>query len=460
MNSNLLQSSKRVHFIGIGGTGMSGLAGILQNFGKYITGSDNESSHITHKLQKNGINTIEHHSAKNIKKALDLVIYSLAIEESNQELKAARLQKIPILSYPEAVGQLTKQFYTIAICGTHGKSTITALISKILLENNFDPTVLLGTTMKELKGRNFRVGKSKILVLEACEYRRAFLNYSPRVIVLHTLDPDHLDYYRDFADYLKAFREFASKLPPEGYFFGNLDDEDIYDVLKTLQGKKFPLYNTFTYGTKYASSDFYLKEKTIIQKDKHLGELNLKIPGFHNRTNALAAFSVCATLGIAPRDILQGLNTYEGAYRRFELRGKLGKTLIIDDYGHHPTEIKATLDAARELFPKKKICVVFQPHQYSRTKKLFKEFAASFGKADCVIIPNIYEVRDTEGDKGSVSAEKLVNEIKKHHTAGFVRYGEGISNTVKFLKKNAKNFDVILTMGAGDVWKVAEGLLK
>lgn len=456
------KENNNIHIVGIGGIGASGLAGIFSAQGKSVSGSDNEASHMTEKLRSSGLNIAIGHNAKNVRPDTDLIIHSLAIPKSNPELREAHKRSIRVISYPEAVGELTRQYYTIAVCGTHGKSTITALIAKILIENHFDPTVIVGTKLKELNGQNFRVGKSKILVLEACEYKRAFLNYYPRVILLHTLDPDHLDYYRDFEDYLDAFRAFAKKLPPDGYFFGNIDDEDVHEIFKSLQKQRFPPHNMFTYSTQYAHSDFYLRGDKIIARTKSTGSrllpLHLKIPGHHNRTNALAAFAVCSSLGVATNDILRSLNNYEGAYRRFEIKGKFGKTLVIDDYAHHPTEILATLQAAREKFPKQKICVVFQPHQYSRTKKLFKELSRSFKNADAVIIPNIYEVRDTAEDKASISPEKFVAEIRKQHKN--VRFGEGIAHTIELLQKEAKKYDVVFTMGAGDVWKIGEALVQ
>lgn len=447
-----------IHCLGIGGIGLSALAQILHERGERVSGSDTEASAITEHLEKHGIPVAIGREAQSVAdQKPDFIIHSLALDKNHPALRLARRKKIPTLSYPEAVGKLTREFFTIAICGTHGKSTITAFIAKTLIENNFDPTVIVGTKLKELQGQNYRVGKSKILVLEACEYKRAFLNYFPRVIVLHTLDPDHLDYYKNFNDYLHAFEEFALRLPKDGYFFANLDDEDVHETLQFLQSKKFPTHNIFTYSTKYASSDFYLMGEKVIQRNARVGELKLKIPGQHNRSNALAAFAVGAILGIAPVEILKSLNHYDGAFRRFEIKGKLGKTLFIDDYAHHPVEIQATLQAARERFPKEKICVVFQPHQYNRTKNLLKEFASSFEKADSVIIPNIYEVRDRKEDTAAVSTEKLVKEIRKHHK--HVENGNGLETTAEWLKKHAKKFDVVFTMGAGDVWKIAEKLL-
>lgn len=449
----------KIHLIGIGGIGVSGLAGILLKQGNRISGSDKENSPLMDKLAGLGAKILVGHSADNIRRLQpDFVVHSLAIDSSNPELKEARRLKIPVLTYPEAVGELTKSFFTIAICGTHGKSTVTAMIAKILMENGFDPTVIVGTKLKELGDTNYRVGGSKLLILESCEYKRAFLNYNPRIIVLHTLDPDHLDYYKDFEDYITAFKDFTKKLPSDGYMFSNLDDEDVHSILQEMQKNKFPQYNSFTYSSEYSGANFYLNNNQITGKNIKLGKLNLKIPGKHNRTNALAAFSVASALGIAPRKILHSLNNYAGAYRRFEYIGKIGRTTVIDDYAHHPEEIKASLAGAREAFKNKRICAVFQPHQYNRTKNLLKEFGKAFKDADMVIIPNIYEVRDTEKDKASVSAEILVKEIGRSHPR--VLFGNGMIETAKFLKENAKNWKLILTMGAGDVWKIAKDICR
>lgn len=450
----------KIHVVGIGGIGLSALASILQRQGNMLSGSDRVSSFITEKLQLDGITVFtDGHHGGNVPAKTDRVIYSLAIPEDNPELVEARRRKIPTFTYPEAVGELTREFRTVSIAGTHGKSTVTAMVSKILIENNFDPSVIVGTVLNELDGRNFRLGASKLLVIESCEYKRAFLNYFPGVILLNTLDPDHLDYYKDFNDYISAFDDFALRLPRDGYFFANLDDENVHEVLKRLQQTKFPSYNTFTYSSKYPGSTFYLKENDIYHESKLVGKLDLKVPGFHNRMNALGAFALCAIFGVAPTAILKSLNAYAGAYRRFELKGHIGRTAVIDDYGHHPVEIKATLQAARERFGRGKICVVFQPHQYNRTKNLFNDFAMSFGEADTVIIPNIYEVRDTNKDRSSVTAQDLVSAIFKNHPHGKVLFGDGIEKTEEYLKKNHAQYAAILVMGAGDITDLANDLI-
>ena len=390
------------------------------------------------------------------------MIASLAVPATHPEKLAAQKLGIPVLSYPEAVGLLTKTHRTISVCGTHGKTTTTAMIAKTLTENNFDPTVLVGSDLHELGGTNFRIGKSKLLVLESCEYQKAFLNYAPSTIVLTTLDPDHLDYYKTFDAYLDAFKKFCSSLPHDGYLFANIDDENVHAVLKECQENGFPPYNTFTYSLENGNADYYLKEEIVYHKGMSCGKLELAVPGIHNRSNALAAFSVCHMMGVPADNIGSSLGTYNGAARRFELIGTIKNakhvTQVIDDYGHQPTEIKATLQAARERFgAKAKICVVFQPHQYSRTRFFFNEFVESFSQANTVLIPNIYEARDSQEDKAAISAEKLVAALNKAGTKAV--YTLDFEKTVEYIRKNARAFDVVITMGAGDVWKVARNII-
>ncbi|PJC37168.1 UDP-N-acetylmuramate--L-alanine ligase [Candidatus Peregrinibacteria bacterium CG_4_9_14_0_2_um_filter_53_11] len=458
MKTKTIHTAQTIHCIGIGGSGLGGLAGILCEQGKTISGSDEGVTARTKSLEPLGTPITLGHRPENLPKNAELVIYSLAIPQDNVELIEARKRGLPTLTYPEAVGQLTQKYRTIAICGTHGKTTITALIAKILIDANYDPTVIVGSELRELENRNFRTGKSKLLILEACEYKRAFHSYHPNMIVLSTLDYDHVDYYPDFTSYLEAYKVFAKRLPKDGWIFTNLDDDDVHEMLKSLQREHFPLCNTFTFASNYAVSDYYLKDHELHHKNERLGTLKLSIPGLHNRMNALAAFSLAHTLGVAPRMILRSLRQFKGTARRFETKGKMGTTTIIDDYGHHPAEIRATLQAAREAYPKEKICVVFQPHQYSRTKHLIDQFAAAFSLADGVIIPSIYEARDSDEDKKSMSVKRLVAEIQKYHKN--VRAGDGLENTAQFLREDTPHYDVIITMGAGDVWKVGEALLK
>lgn len=459
-----LNHLKKVYMIGILGSGMSGLAGILSARKIEVSGSDGGTSPKSAKLKKHGVKVFEGIDAKRITKDISAVIVSLAIPSTHPERVAAQKLGITVLTYPEAVGIITRTLRTISICGTHGKTTTTAMIARTLIKNDFDPTVIVGSDLRELDGMNFRVGTSGVFVLESCEYKEAFLNYHPSIIVLNNLDPDHLDYFKTYERYVDAFKKFCDKLPRDGYLFANIDDEDVHTIIQDMQKKGFPTYNTFTYSQqKYAISDFYLDGQSLYHRGNKEAELSLIIPGAHNRCNALAAYSVCRTLGANPQAITEALNGYAGAARRFELRGilKVGhkKIEVIDDYGHHPEEISATLQAAREKYGSAaKICVVFQPHQYSRTRLLFDNFVASLGAANTVLIPNIYEARDSEADKKAVSAEKLVKALNKAGTTAI--HTENLEKTAAYLGKNGGNFDAIICMGAGDVWKVATAIMK
>ncbi len=450
--------------IGILGSGMSGLAGILNNSGVTVSGSDAVLSIKAKQLIKSGVKIFEGIHPEKITSKISFVIASLAVGEDHPEKIAARALNIPVITYPEAVGILTKELRTISICGTHGKTTTTSMIAKVLLENKFDPTILVGSDLHELDGANFHSGSQNLFVLESCEYKKAFMNYSPSIIVLNNLDPDHLDYFKNYENYFNAFIEFCEKLPNDGFIFANIDDEDVHMVVQDMQKRGFPSYNTFTYSAnKYQTSDFYLKDSAVFQKGIQVGQLNLSIPGAHNRSNALAAFSVCRTLGIKADGIITSLNNYKGAARRFELVGTFKNGAVecdvIDDYGHHPEEIKATLQAAREKYGEKAhICVVFQPHQFSRTRLLFDEFVEALSSANTVIIPNIYEARDTEEDKKAVSAEKLVAALNKAGTNAI--HSVDFEGAEKYILEHSKKFDLIITMGAGTVWKVAKSLCK
>lgn len=457
-----LNELKKVYMIGILGSGMSGLAGVLASRGITVVGSDGGSSAKSKKLSKKGVAVFEGVDSSRITSDISAVVISLAIPVDHPERVAAHEMGIPVLTYPEAVGLITKTLRTISICGTHGKTTTTAMIARTLLANDFDPTVIVGSDLRELDDMNFHAGKSSLFVLESCEYKEAFLNYHPSIIVLNNLDPDHLDYFKTYENYVDAFKKFCEKLPKDGYLFANIDDDDVHTIIQDLQKKGFPTYNTFTYSQqKYAVSDFYLDGHSIYHKGNKEAELELHVPGAHNRCNALAAYSVCRVLGNNPTAITESLNSYTGAARRFELRGtlKIGhkKIEVIDDYGHHPEEIKATLQAAREKYgAESNICVVFQPHQYSRTRLLFDDFVESLGAANTVIIPNIYEARDSASDKKAVSAQKLVDALNKAGATAV--HSENLEKTASYLRANGATFDAILCMGAGDVWKVAHAL--
>lgn len=448
----VLSASNHIHCIGIGGSGLSGLACLLQEQGYIITGSDEHQSHITENLIRKGINVFIGHSEKNIGSDVDLVIFSSAIPKNNIERQTGLNQKIEQISYPKAIGLLTEHYKTIAVCGTHGKTTTTGMASAAFIKNGTDPTVIIGSPIKELKNQNYKKGSSPLFILEACEYQRAFLNYKPYIILITNIEPDHLDYYQNFEDYQKAFGQFIENLDPAGFIIANADDETVTELCRK-SGKKIVSYGR---GKK---SDYTLRAGEIYYKNQKKCTLSLQIPGDHNRLNALAAFTLCSELNLDNTKTARALNKFHGAKRRFELKGRMGKTMIIDDYGHHPTEIKATLQGLREKYGKeKKVICVFQPHQYNRTHKLLKQFTEAFNLADEVVIPNIYKARDQKQDMEIINEEKFVQALQMYHTN--VRYTHGLENTQKYLQQHRTKYDIIITMGAGDVGKIAEALLK
>ncbi len=440
----------KIHFIGIGGIGVSALAQYYLAKGFKVSGSDLVSSEITEFLDKKGAKIfIGNHNTKNLPENTNLVIYSPAVKKDNPELKRAKQLRIKCLSYPQALGGLTKRYFTIAVSGTHGKSTTAAMISLILIRAGLDPTVIVGTKVKEFRNSNCRVGKSKYLVIEADEYMASFLNYWPKIVVLTSLEPDHLDYYKNFKNYKNAFKKFISHLSKNGVLIINLDDKNIK--------KLYPVFSTAVKKVKRYS----LKERKIVEKIRMV----LRIPGEFNVSNALAALEVGRVLKIPDKTSFEALSRYQGSWRRFEvLKTKLPwlkrKVTIISDYAHHPTEVRATLRAAREKFPKKEIWCIFQPHQYQRTYYLFKDFVEVLKKApvDKLIISDIYTVagRERKEVMRKVSSEKLVEAIKKENAI----YIPSFQEIKKYLKENLKGGEVIIIMGAGDIYLLEKELIS
>lgn len=425
-----------LHFVGIGGIGMSALARLHFALGDEVTGSDASDSTLLEALKNEGLGVFVGHSAFQVAEDVERVIVSEAVPLDNPEWVAARERGVPVVTYFEALGTLTERFKAIAVAGSHGKTTTTALIARLLMHAYRDPTVVVGSLMSELDGKNARLGGGEWMVVEACEYRRSFLHLKPRVVVLTNIELDHLDYYKDEADYVSAFRELVASLPEDGCLIGNGDDPNVRKVVEAARCKV-----VFFDGNA-----------------PELAKLVLAVPGHHNKMNALAAFTLGLELGIEEEIMLEALNSFTGVWRRFEFKGHCNGALVYDDYAHHPTEVKATLAAAREKYPEHRVVAVFQPHQHSRTRHFLSEFATAFGGADEVIVPNIYKVRDSEEAVAGISAEDFVRELQKHHPA--VIYGGGIEATIQDLRGRVCEDDLIVVMGAGDVWKVAEGLVR
>lgn len=430
---------KNIHFIGIGGIGVSALAKYYLEKGCEISGSDLVSSEITEALEKEGAKVfIGEHKSENLLKDVDLVIHSPAVQENNSELKEAKRLRIKTQSYPQALGELTKEYFTIAVAGTHGKSTVTSMIGILLTEAGLDPTVIVGTRVKEFDGFNCRVGKSKYLIIEACEHEESFLNYSSNIAVITNIEKEHLDYYKNLDNILKAFNGFVSNLSEDGTLVVNSDDE-----------------NSKKIASKARVQNFSLKQEGA----EELEEI-LKIPGKHNVSNALAALTVARILEVSDEVSFKSLASYKGTWRRFETKesmvpGSDKKILIINDYAHHPTELKATLEATRSKFSEKEIWAVFQPHQYQRTFYLFDDFVKVLSETsvDKLIITDIYDVagREEKSIKEGVSSQKLAEKVGNK-----VIYIPSIEKTVDYLKENLRGGEVVLVMGAGDIYKLVD----
>ncbi|MCP6718021.1 MAG: UDP-N-acetylmuramate--L-alanine ligase [Patescibacteria group bacterium] len=420
----------KIHFIGIGGIGVSALAKYYLEKGHNITGSDLGSTEITDWFEKRKVKIfIGKHKSENMADNINLVIYSPAVPESNPELEKAKRNGLKIMTYPQALGELSKKYFTIAITGTHGKSTTTAMIGLLLIEAGLDPTVIVGTKLKEFDNSSCRVGNSKYLVIEACEHFESFLNYYPNIIVLTTIEADHLDHYGNLQGVLNGFKKFIANLKEDGIIVANKDDENIHKIVE--------------------EADWYsLKDKEAVgMKDV------LQIPGDFNVSNALAALKVARILKIKDIDSHKVLSRYKGSWRRFEITEILNPKpyTLIDDYAHHPTEINLTLKAAREKYPKKKIWCFFQPHQYQRTHYLFDDFIETFKNApvDKLIITDIYDVvgREDEEIREEISSEKLVKAVNKDSVIYIAK-----EKIIEFLRQNLNGQEVIIIMGAGNIY--------
>ena len=436
-----LNKIKKVHFVGIGGIGVSAIARMMLAEGKIVSGSDTSDSAIIDELRKLGAKIFLGHNADNVASEVDLLVYTPAVTADNPELKKAAELGIPALSYPEILGLISKDRYTIAVSGAHGKTTTTAMIGKILIDGGLDPMVIVGSLLKDnnpptleasaRRGSNFVAGKSEHFVVEACEYKKSFLNLSPKIIVITNIDNDHLDYYGNLENIKKAFGEFASKLPEGGYLVCDQSDKNLKEIVEKAKCE-------------------------IIDYTKITDGFRLKIPGEHNIKNAQAAIAVAEILGVYKNKAIKSLNDFSGTWRRFEFKGETKNgVLVYDDYGHHPTEIKATLKGARELYPTNKIIAVFQPHLYSRTKRHLAEFGKSFKDADLVAVSPIYAAR--EKNDSSINSEMLAEEIKKNNQTAICF--NNFSEIEKYIIANTDKNNVVITIGAGDVYKISDSLI-
>ena len=452
-----LSKPAAVHFIGIGGISMSGLAQVLLDRGFTVSGSDTRPSLLTRSLEEKGARIFYGQRASNLSGQPDAVVYTAAISPENPEYQEALARSIPMLTRAQLLGQIMRGYAnSIAVAGTHGKTTTTSMLAHILLAGDCDPTISVGGILPAIGG-NIRVGQSDTFLTEACEYTNSFLSFFPTVEIILNMDADHLDFFKDIEDIRNSFTRFAHLLPPDGTLIINHDTPCHEQVTQGLECQ------VISYGLEqdadYTASDITWDKYghasfTVRYQGKKLGVFYLKVPGLHNVSNALAAIAAARVLGLETDVIIKGLGSFTGTRRRFEYKGQVGEVTVIDDYAHHPTEIDATLKAAR-AYPHHRLWCVFQPHTYTRTKALLHEFAQALSQADEVVLADIYAARE-HNDVG-VSSEDLQALIRELGVP--CAYFPTFDEIEEYLLANCENKDLILTMGAGDVVKVGEHLL-
>ena len=446
-----------VHFIGIGGISMSGLAEILLGAKFTVSGSDSKKSPLTEHLTSLGATIKYPQMASNIEDNTDLVVYTAAISKDNPEYMAACEKNIPMMSRADLLGQIMKNYKTpIAISGTHGKTTTTSMVSEVLLSANTDPTLSIGGILKSIGG-NIRVGKSDYFVTEACEYTNSFLSFFPRISIVLNIEEDHMDFFKDINEIRDSFKRFASLLPKDGYLIINGDIENLDYITSNLECNviTFGKNKNCNYSYKDATFDELGKGTyTLIKNGNECDRISLGVVGEHNIMNSLSVIALMDVLNIDTKAVYTGLSKFAGTDRRFELKGTLGGITILDDYAHHPTEITATLNAAAN-YPHNNLWCVFQPHTYTRTNAFLKDFAKALTLADKVVLTDIYAAR--EKNTIGITSKDLLSEIEKLGTECY--YFSSFDEIEKFLLENCINGDLLITMGAGDVVKIGENLL-
>lgn len=452
-----IKDFNRIHFIGIGGISMSSLAEILVHEGKTVSGSDMKASDLTEHLEKTGIKVCIGQRAENITDDMQLIVYTAAVSDDNPELKAAKASGAKVIDRAELVGMIMRNYkFPISVAGTHGKTTTSSVLTEIFLAAGTDPTISLGGVLNTIGG-NFRIGKRDYFVVETCEYRDSFLKFNPHSAIILNVDKDHTDYFKDLDHIYRSFNTFAKRLPEGGTLVVN---SDIKNVERVTDGVKA---NIVTYGKNgdWTAENITFNAAgygsyTACFKGEKQADIQLSIPGIHNVYNSLAAFALAKIYGLDTSDIVKGIGNYKGVDRRFQHKGEFNGVTVIDDYAHHPTEIAATISSARSGSGKT-LWIVFQPHTYTRTHDLLDEFAAALTKADRVVILDIYAAR--EKDTGLVHSRDLVDKINALGGAKAV-YQPSFDQAENYLRQNCQAGDVLITMGAGDVYKLGESIVK
>lgn len=450
------EQPNHIHFIGIGGISMSGLAEILLTRGFFVSGSDSQKSPLTEHLEGLGATVYYGQRADNIKKDYDVVVYTAAIHPENPEFAAAKEAGLPMLSRSQLLGQIMQNYKTaINVAGTHGKTTTTSMVAHILLAADADPTISVGGVLPCIHG-NIRTGASQTFLTEACEYTNSFLDFFPTISIILNIEEDHMDFFKDIADIRNSFHLFAKRLPADGLLIIN---EEIPDLSDFLEGLNCDIVTFSPAGGTYHAENivydtFSMATFDAYEKDTLLGSVTLKVPGAHNVSNALAAIAAARRLNIPFEQIKAGLAAFSGTNRRFEIKGKIGGVTVIDDYAHHPTEIRATLETVKH-YPHKTCWCVFQPHTYTRTKAFFKEFAEALSLADKVVLTDIYAAREVNTE--NISSKMIQDELKKLGCEAY--YFPTFDEIENFLLEKCIDGDLLITMGAGDVVKIGENLL-
>lgn len=448
--------AQRVHIIGIGGIGTSGLAKILAHRGMRVSGSDASASLITEELVRRGMTVIIGHDAANLPEDADTIIYSSAIPTSNPERVAADERGLSSLSYSQALGELSKRYRTVAVSGTHGKSTTTAMLATILIAAGLDPLVLVGTRVPTFENGNVHLGAGEIFVVEACEHEAQMMRLSPERIIVTNLEPDHLDYYGTFERLAETFKKYVSQIPAASCVV-NGDEASVAALFSTSDK---PQTFGLTHGDVLCTerhSDAGVQYATLKFVDEEELEMKLRIPGSFNVMNAMAAVSMAQQLGVEPAAALKALFDYPGSWRRFERVGQVNGAYVISDYGHHPTAIRETLKATREFFPDKRIVLVYQPHQHHRTKALYGDFVDALADPDALILNEVYHVegREAAEDAATTSAGLMTDIAARRGPEKSHWYAKSLTEVSELVRRHALPDDVILVMGAGDIYKVA-----
>ena len=456
----LKDTSKNIHMIGIGGVSMSGIADILLNMGFKVSGSDMNRSAVTDRLEKQGIKVIIGHFAENVHGS-DIVVYTAAIKPDNPEIVEAKNLGLQLIERSDFLGAITHLYKnTIAISGTHGKTTTTSMLSSVFIEAQKDPSIQVGADLTILDGLNYRVGKSDVFIVEACEYVRSFLKFFPRTAVVLNIEEDHLDCYKDLNDIKDAFNQFLDIPSDDGIIILNADDSNCMDIANNHKAK------VLSFGITNQNATWIAKNITLCDDGTYKFiafntitneniEIKLGVVGYHNIYNALSVVAIAKKYNISDNDIINGILNFKGASRRFEFVGTVNGANVYDDYAHHPTEIKATIKSAQNI-KANKIWVVFQPHTYTRTYTLFDEFVTAFENADEVILTDIYAAR--EKDTGLVSSKQLAEKVNEH--SNNCKYMATLEECASYLKEYVSSDDIVLTIGAGTVTKIGRELLK